>query len=336
MVYKESDARESIEQIALHYDIINIENPINVLWSNENLVFETSGKVVRLSSFSHRKTEEIDWEVTLLKILWNTKCSVVQIILSKDWKPSIDIEIEGRPMHVVVFKKAPWSIKKLEEFWESRKRLIYERGRSMWEIHARTAENSDILLKLERLNWDEEIVIVDSKKLLPPEQLEIYNSLSTLVWKIRKIPVSSQNFWLVHTDMRPRNFHIDGSTITHFDFDDICYHWFAYDIAVSLLHESEWIESKEKRTRFIIDFLQDFMRGYLEENTINPEVFKHLIDLMKLRLFYAYIDYYKRLFTKGVDSGYEKMLMRRWYIENFESFININIVQREIEKFINS
>lgn len=335
MIYKESDAINSINKLDTHYDIDG-RNWINILWNNENFVYEVSGKVVRLSSFSHRTTEEIEGEVKLLRILWNTKCSVVQIILSKDWKPSINIEVDGKATHVVVFEKALWSIKKFEEFWKQRKKLIHEWWRSMWEIHAKTAENSDVLLNLGRLNWDKEVIIADSKKLLPPEQWEIYNALSTLVWKIRRLPRTPQDFWLIHTDMRPRNFHIDGVNITHFDFDDICYHWFVYDIAVSLLHEAEWNESVEERTKFIIDFLQDFMKGYLEENTINPEVFKQLTDFMKLRLFYAYIDYYKRLVIKGVDSWYEKMLARRWYIEDFESFVDTNVIQREIEKFINS
>lgn len=333
MLYQEADAKNSIELLSPHYDIDG-QNCVDILWNNENLVYGVSGKVVRLSSFSHRTKEEIDGEVTLLGILWDTKCSVVQIIRSKDGRPSIDIEVDGKPTHVVVFEKAPWSIKTLEDFWESRTKLIREWWRSMWEIHARTAENSDVLSDLERLNWDEEVIIADAEKLLPSEQSEIHNALTDLMQRIYSLPKSPQDFWLVHTDMRPRNFHVDLESITHFDFDDICYHWFAYDIAVSLLHEAEWKESVEERTKFIVDFLQDFMKWYLEENTINPEVFKHLIDLMKLRLFYAYIDYYKRLVIKWVDSGYEKMLVRRWYIDDFESFIDTDTIQREIENFI--
>lgn len=334
MLYQEADTKDSIGELKSSYQI-DSQDWVKILWNNENLVYEASGKVVRLSSFSHRTKKEIEWEVTLLRILWDTKCSVVQIVLSHHGKPSIDIEVNGKPTHVIVFKKAPWTIKKLEEFWESKTKLIREWWRSMGEIHSKTAENSDVLLDLERLNWDEEVIIANAEKLLPVEQLEIYTALSTLVWKIRSLPKSPQDFGLVHTDMRPRNFHVDGETITHFDFDDICYHWFAYDIAVSLLHESEWKESVEERTKFIINFLQDFMRGYLEENTINPDVFKSLIDLMRLRLFYAYIDYYKRLVIKWVDSWYEKMLVRRWYIDDFESFIDTDAVQKEIENFTN-
>lgn len=333
MIYEEWDALKSLNEISEHYDINN-ENWISILWNNENLVFEASNQIVRLSSSTHRSKSEIDWEMKLLNILWNTKCSVVEIILSRDGKSNIEIELSWNPTHVVVFKKAPWSIKNLEDFWDQEVYLTQEWWRSMWEIHKNTSQNFEILHSLERLKWDEEIIIANANKLLPSEEWEILDGLTLLVNEIKRLPTWPNDFGLVHTDMRPRNFHVDGSEIIHFDFDDICYHWYIYDIAVSLLHEAEAKNSTLERTQFIIDFFQNFMKWYSEANTINPEIFIHMIDFMKLRLYYAYIDYYKRLVIKWVNSWSEKMLIRKWYIQDFETFIDTEVIQKEILSLI--
>jgi hypothetical protein len=55
-----------------------------------------------------------------------------------------------------------------------------------------------------------------------------------------------------------------------------------------------------------------------------------LLEFIKIRLIYAYIDYYKRLKIKSIDSWKEKMLQRNSYILDFDSFINIKKVQKYI------
>jgi Ser/Thr protein kinase RdoA (MazF antagonist) len=127
--------------------------------------------------------------------------------------------------------------------------------------------------------------------------------------------------------MRPRNFAFDSWVLTHFDFDDICHHWFIYDIAVSAYHEIESINDLNGRTRFAINFLKDFIDGYMKERVLNRGGLLQILIFMKLRCIYAYIDYYKRLKIKWVDSGKEKMLVRRGYVLDFNSFIDINSLE---------
>ena len=59
--------------------------------------------------------------------------------------------------------------------------------------------------------------------------------------------------------MRPRNFSYQDGKVIHFDFDDICHHWFIYDVAATALHETEAFMSAEERTVFLKTFLSDFL-----------------------------------------------------------------------------
>jgi Ser/Thr protein kinase RdoA (MazF antagonist) len=102
--------------------------------------------------------------------------------------------------------------------------------------------------------------------------------------------------------MRPRNFHYIKNKLIHFDFDDISNNWYIYDIAVAVFHETELYKSKEDRTNFMLNFLKYFIEGYKSEKIISQECIILLLEFIKIRLIYAYIDYYKRLKIKSIDS----------------------------------
>lgn len=98
--------------------------------------------------------------------------------------------------------------------------------------------------------------------------------------------------------MRPRNFSYKSGQIAHFDFDDICHHWFVFDLAATALHEAEQFQSQEERTEFLQHFFDTFLEGYTKERKISKTEMDTIWVLMKLRCIYAYIDYYKRLKIK--------------------------------------
>ena len=133
--------------------------------------------------------------------------------------------------------------------------------------------------------------------------------------------------------MRPRNFHYDSWKITHFDFDDISNNWFIYDIAVAAFHETEMFDNIKDRTEYILNFLKNFIEWYLTEKSLNNNELNKLIDFMHIRLIYAYIDYFKRLKIKWVDSWKDKMLKRKLFIGKMWDFINIDYVNKLIYSF---
>lgn len=191
----------------------------------------------------------------------------------------------------------------------------------MGQIHHVTSEKA-WSYKDDRLTWDQEIIIARAHELSPSKDTAVLAELKIIVEHLAWIPQGGASYWLVHTDMRPRNFSYHDNQIVHFDFDDICHHWFIYDVAVAAFHETENFDTVEERTDFIKAFLTDFLETYLREKTTPPDILNLMIIFMKLRCIYAYIDYYKRLKIKKVDSGKEKMSIRRGYILDFNTFID--------------
>jgi len=323
--------KEVVKFIKLNYDISDFDN-IEILWDNENLVFSIKNKIFRLTNFTHRTKEELYTETKLLNILYNEWADVVKIIPSKDWN-SFE-ELSSEKLFITSFEMAEWEIIDIKLF-SNKYEIIKEWWTTMWKIHKIISINYNKLDTSNRLEWYDEIIIKNADELLPKEDKMILDILKDLIKNFEVLEKNNDEYWLVHTDMRPRNFHYSNWKIIHFDFDDISNNWYIFDIAVAIFHETEQFKTKQERTIFMKNFIIYFLEWYLKEKEIKFIYLEKMIDFMHIRLIYAYIDYYKRLKIKWLDSWKEKMLNRRKFIGSFENFININEIERVIYSFKN-
>lgn len=85
------------------------------------------------------------------------------------------------------------------------------------------------------------------------------------------------------------NYHYHNDTINYFDFDDMCHHWFMYDIAVAAFHATEVYTTQKARTRFLEKFLHNILNGYSAKKAVSPREISALLDLMLLRCIYVFI-----------------------------------------------
>lgn len=296
-----------------------------VLWNNENLVLGLWESVIRITPSNHRTPEELSAEVELLDVLHRNWCAVANIIRSRQWRLYEDVTTSDWRLYVTVFSRLQWVNPQISDAL-GRQVMVQEWWRTMGKIH-RVTSQEQLMHKNNRLIWNQEVIIEKAHELLPQEDQEILIELKRITEKLSWASADSENYWLVHTDMRPRNFAYQDGKVMHFDFDDICHHWFMYDVAVAALHETEAFMSVTERTEFLKTFLSDFLVWYSKEREISKEMTDLLIVFMKLRCIYAYIDYYKRLKIKQVDSWKEKMNIRRWYVLNFDSFIKTDDIK---------
>lgn len=300
---------------------------IEILWNNENIVLKIQNTVFRITKFLHRSEKEIKEETKLLDILHKNKADVVEIIKSSN-NHYFEIDTKNK-LYIVAFTFAKWKIIDVLSH-KNRNSIIELWGKSMGKIHKITSKNYEKLNYNNRLDWSEEIIIKNAKNLLPTNDTDILNILEALKYTVGHLEKTNENYWFVHTDMRPRNFHYENWNIIHFDFDDISGNWFIYDIAVSLLHELEELQKIEERNEYALLFLENFLIWYKQEKELTQKDGEKFIDFMKIRLIYAYIDYYKRLKIKNIDSWKWKMKIRRNFILNFETFLDT----KQITNFI--
>lgn len=321
-------SKKSRDIIFLYYWINNFDE-IEILWNNENLVIKLWSFVIRFSRFSHRTYNEIFEETNLLNLLainWADSVKLIKSINNNYFEVN-----DYDKIYITVFEYIKWKIINLFDQINIDKIVKYW-WKTMWKIHKIISDNYSNLNYLNRLEWDQEVIIKDADKLLNVKDNYILEILKRLKNSVSKLNKDVDNYGFIHTDMRPRNFHYDNWKITHFDFDDISSNWFVYDIAVAVFHETEVYNNIEERTLYLLNFLKNFIDWYLIEKEIKYEILSKLIDFMHIRLIYAYIDYYKRLKIKLVDSWKEKMLIRKVYIWNMKDFIDID----KINNFISS
>ncbi len=308
-----------------------------VLWDNENLIIWFSWKVIRIKQEWHRTSDEFKAELYLLEILKNNNAPVVRIINSNLWNSFEKYNKNWNNFYISAFERLQngkiWIKINVDKEW---KEVINKWGETMGIVHRITQKEYQNIDYQKRINWDKDIIIDKAKELLPKEDSFILDRLYLLMNSLKLFSKGNSDFWLVHTDMRPRNFNFYNWEIIHFDFDDITNHWYIYDIAVSILHEIELINDINERMLFMEIFLKEFMSWYRKECYISPNIFKNIIILMELRLVYAYIDYYKRLKIKNVEQGKEKMLLRRKYILNLGKFINLDEANNITEEISNN
>jgi amicoumacin kinase len=111
---------------------------------------------------------------------------------------------------------------------------------------------------------------------------------------LEELPQPPEAYGLIHNDLHPQNYLVDGEALTVLDFDVSHYHWFGVDIGIAVFH-SAWMRMPsryESAEAFALRFLRAFMRGYRTQHDLPIEW------MLRLPLF---IDY-RRLLLHTVFS----------------------------------
>jgi len=126
----------------------------------------------------------------------------------------------------------------------------------------------------------EDDIIRNAANYLPAQYGHLLPMLATLLAAARKFPITPLDYGLLHTDCHHGNFHADGRRLTLFDFDDCCHHWMAYDLAIPVWHFPIAGRGKdpEHDRAVLTHFLQEFVRGYPQENPFQ----RHWLEQMRL------------------------------------------------------
>ncbi len=85
-----------------------------------------------------------------------------------------------------------------------------------------------------RARWDDDPLVRRHAEILAHAPAWIGAQFAeTLAW-LSVLPADSRMFGLVHADFHGRNFRYQDGEFRVFDFDDACYSWWAYDLAVGV------------------------------------------------------------------------------------------------------
>ncbi|XYR60452.1 phosphotransferase enzyme family protein [Bacillus amyloliquefaciens] len=256
----------------------------------ENYVYEivkdNEPYILKITHTIRRTQEYILGEMEWLHHLAKGGLSAAKPIPSLNGKDVEEVpDGKGGAFLVRVYEKAPG--RKVEQSdWNGT--LFYELGKYTGNMHRLTKSYrlSDPAYK--RQEWDEEEQL-KLRKYVPADQHLVFERADALMEKLRRLPKNPENYGLVHADLHHGNFNWDNGKITAFDFDDTGYNWFVNDISI-LLYNMLWypVIPYEDKAAFTGEFMTHFMKGYREENDLDPAWLEHIPDFLRLRHMLIY------------------------------------------------
>jgi len=159
-------------------------------------------------------------------------------------------------------------------------------GEIMGKMHL--LSKSYVRLETKRDEWRNFEI---QKPYLQGKYYVLLEKLRSLETRIKNLPREGNSYGLIHNDFHPYNFHIDGESMTVFDFDDSIYGWFSLDIAIAATHAVWWGAPKDDRqskNEFATKFLSEFLEGYFKSNHLTHYWIKQIPLFMEYRNICSY------------------------------------------------
>ena len=236
-----------------------------VLGAWENFVFAVEDgqhcAVLRITEGSRRSWDEVDAELEFIEHLSRRGFRVPEIVRFEDGSRTLAIEVGGRQFVACLFAEVPG------EQLSGRALLALPGGVELWgrligELH--NAASSFRPAHRARKVWTANELIADASHSDGLEQ-SYRSALRSVVAELRSLAVSDHDFGLVHADLHGRNVLAAASARTVIDFDDMCYHWHGYDVAVAW----NWLcqaggDSARLRSQLLDGYSQ--VRGFSRES----------------------------------------------------------------------
>lgn len=191
------------------------------------------------------------------------------------------------------FEKAPGFMYPDEDEVFFPSHVLTEWGRLHAVLHnlAENFEPSD--RKYRRKDWDQDDRL-EYWKLIPPEQTMVYQRYSETLDQLHALPDHPQVYGLVHGDFHHGNFFVAAGQIILFDFDAAHYFWFPGEISIPLYNILPFpFSDTVRRRKAALQFLSHFMRGYVQERSLDLDWFELLPLFLKYQEMIDYASCYK-------------------------------------------
>jgi Ser/Thr protein kinase RdoA (MazF antagonist) len=289
-----------------------------------------AGYILRITHTERRDENLIHAEVDWINYLAAGGAGVSQAVLSQNGQlVEMTPDGHGEDFVATAFTKAPgkppWEVG-----WSAQMRENY--GRLLGRIHALSKTYTPGDPAWQRPQWDD-TVMLDIEANLPASETRALEAFHKIVAHIETLPKDPQGFGLIHFDAHPANmFATEDGQLTLFDFDDCCYGWYIYDIAMVLFYNvmDAWEDGRE--AEFTRHFMTHFLNGYTQETDLDPKWLKELPWFLKLREVDLYALIHRDFDLDDLDEWCARYMRgRKQRIENnlpyidfdFESLANL-------------
>lgn len=277
------------------------KDTFKLLGDFENYVYEVtkggSSYVFRFAHSSHRSREQVEAELDWILFLKRKGVEVAAPVLSAHGRLLECLPVPEGEFIVSLFEKAQGYSIRVDDDLQFHESLFSRWGEMIGKMHdsTRTYTPSDGVSK--RMDWQEEELGAALR--IAQKEPFLLHKVEKLLKQIRTLPVNGNVYGLIHADVHSGNFFFDGKSMTIFDFDDCCYHWFINDLAIPLFYSSFYRHPKDEqeRQKFARRFFSAFLNGYLRRF----EMDEWWLEKLPLFLMLRDITFYSALRLKLSD-----------------------------------
>jgi amicoumacin kinase len=247
----------------------------------ENFVYSCSDVIVRITESAHRSSSELEAELDWVDYLARRGLTVARPLPSRHGRLVERLADYG----VCVFRRAPGKPpREAADFAPHRLRLW---GAYIGRMHRLTRDYRPSPGITPRRAWNLDEALAVARRGLNPRDEPAYSQFTALVAWLQGLPRTSDCYGLVHADMHQGNFHLDGDTLTAFDFDDCCHHWFAYDLATPIFTLLDF--SADHNLGLTFDTVMPaFLEGYATEHVMDASWIGRLPAFLRFRALDLY------------------------------------------------
>lgn len=303
---------------------INEANKIKTLWvppeteaqfiqKSESHVYklnnDSCGLFLRVTSENHRKPEQIKAELDYVLYLNESNAKVSVPVASVNGNYIETFCVNGQNHYAVAF--IPAKGEKIEYKSENWSEPFFKKwGAYMGKMH----NLSDEYIPADdsqRWDWKEDKIFEDGIDLLKSKnENEALNEFETLEKEISCYTKKKNEYGLIHGDLCTPNFFYKDGVINAFDFDDSCYHWYMYEISISLW-PARFLPNDERQ-----NYMNWLVKGYLSERSIEDKWLERIPALIRLRNLYMFIYRLMNIEKFNIDNK------AQWFSKMRESFVN--------------
>jgi amicoumacin kinase len=255
--------------------------------ANRVYEFTESGKTrfLRLISSRDRTKAQIEAELDFIFYLRRGGVGVAPTILSVNERFVEELTAADDLFFACVFERAEGERFNYGDFNESARREHFRlRGRTLGQIHA-LSKSYVPSGNFRRFAWNEDRLLRETEKFLPASEKIVWREYRRLSEILSALPRAAENYGLIHGDFGETNYRYQAARLNIFDFDDCCYHWFAFDLAVSIYPHGGRPEG--------LRLLEWLVEGYSENAPVNFTL-EDITLFCQWRLIYMFLVYARK------------------------------------------
>lgn len=252
---------------------------------NRVYCFQESGRprYLRLTSSSHRTKEQIEAELDFIAHLRRGGIHAAPPVPSTAGALIEELALAEALVFACVFEEAEGERFRYDSsrFSEEHFRL---RGETLGRIHALSKVYAP-RAGARRFDWEEDELLSEAEGLLPRSEMVVLRAYLELRERLQSYPKSKESFGLIHGDFGETNYRCGDGRLHIFDFDDSSYHWFIYDLAVSIYPHGRKPEG--------LRLLNRLLEGYAAFSRLDVTL-EEITMFCRWRLVYMFLVYARK------------------------------------------